>query len=93
MNVSHPNIHQLIAVKMKAESGKFSIISEMMTNGNILKYIKKTKANRIYLVRFSVIASLLGRNHSSNPQLEDVAKGLEYLHKSGIIHGDLKGVR
>ena len=26
-------------------------------------------------------------------QLEDVAKGLEHLHKCGIIHGDLKGVR
>ena len=25
-------------------------------------------------------------------QLEDVARGLEYLHKSDIIHGDLKGV-
>ena len=27
------------------------------------------------------------------PQLEDVTNGLEYLHKTGIIHGDLKGVR
>lgn len=72
MNMSHPNIHQLIAVKMKPRAGEFSMIAKMMKNGNILNYIEKNQANRIQL-------------------LEDVASGLEYLHKSGIIHGDLKG--
>lgn len=72
MNMSHPNVHQLIAVKIKPSAGKFSMVSELMTNGNILNYISKKEANRIHL-------------------LEDVARGLEYLHKIGIIHGDLKG--
>ena len=26
------------------------------------------------------------------PKLEDVTKGLRYLHACGIVHGDLKGV-
>ena len=26
-------------------------------------------------------------------QLRDVAKGLDYMHNQGIVHGDLKGVR
>ena len=27
------------------------------------------------------------------PQLEDVTRGLSYMHDQGIVHGDLKGVR
>jgi hypothetical protein len=51
MNISHPNILQLIAVKIKPDTGEFSMISEMMTNGNILSYIRVKKANRLRLVR------------------------------------------
>ena len=59
--MSHPNVHQLIAVKIKPKVGKFSMVSEMMTNGSILKYINGRKANRIRLVRALVIAALPGR--------------------------------
>ena len=51
MNISHPNILKLMAVEIKPETGKFSMISEMMTNGNILSYIHFKKANRLRLVR------------------------------------------
>ena len=50
MNVSHPNILKLIAVEIKPRAKKFSMISEMMTNGNIMRYISKKKANRLGLV-------------------------------------------
>ena len=57
MNVSHPNILQLIAVEIeiKAHTGSFSMVSEMMTNGNILKYIRVKKADRLRLVRLLII--------------------------------------
>ena len=58
MNISHPNILPLIAVKIKPESGKFSTISEMMKNGNISNYIKSKRANRIRLVRPFVVDAL-----------------------------------
>ena len=51
MNTSHPNILKLIAVKIKPETGKFSMILEMMAGGDILKYIRVNKANRLCLVR------------------------------------------
>ena len=60
MNMSHPNIHQLTAVKIKPRAGEFSMISGMMKNGNIINYTKKNRANRISLVRVSIIAALLG---------------------------------
>ena len=50
MNASHPNILRLVAVKIKPSARKFSMISELMANGNVLGYIKDKKANRIRLV-------------------------------------------
>ena len=63
MNMSHPNVHRLVAVKIEPEAREFSMISKMMKNGNILYYIKKNRANRIRLVGVSVAAALLGPNH------------------------------
>ena len=51
MNTSHPNILPFLAVKMKPDSGKFSTISKMVTNGNILRYINDKRENRIRLVQ------------------------------------------
>ena len=58
MNVSHPNILRLIAVEIKPHTGNFSMISEMMTNGNILNYVRVKKANRLRLVRPFVVNTL-----------------------------------
>ena len=35
------------------------MISEMMENGDILQYVRKSEANRIRLVRVSVASALL----------------------------------
>ena len=59
MNLSHPNILQLAAVKVKPEARKFSMISQMMKNGNVTEYINEKRANRICLVRPRVIAAPL----------------------------------
>ena len=58
MNLSHPNILQLAAVKIKPGAKKFSMISQMMKNGNVTEYISEKKANRICLVRPWVIPAL-----------------------------------
>lgn len=59
INASHPNILRLIAVEIEPDAGKFSMISEMMTNGNILNYINVKKANRLRLVRPFVVNVIL----------------------------------
>ena len=87
MGISHPNILQLVAVEIKHDTG---MVLKMTTNGNILDYSNVNKANRLRLVRSLVVNVSLGRNRQLDPQLEDVAKGLEHLHRSGVIHGDLK---
>ena len=62
MNVSHINILQLLAVEIEPHRRKFSMISELMTNGTILDYIRVNKANRIRLVGPSVVDASLGWN-------------------------------
>lgn len=53
MSVSHPHLLQLIAVDIDPRSGKCSMISEMMVNGNIKDYINRNpeNLNRFCLVR------------------------------------------
>jgi len=77
MNISHPNILKLLAVEVKPQANKFSMISEMMTNGNVTNYIRVNKANRLRLVRPLILTaerkSLIGiaaegrREWSSTP--------------------------
>ena len=57
MNASHPNILRTVAVEIKPDARKFSMISEFMANGNVLGYIQDKKANRIRLVRLFVVAA------------------------------------
>jgi hypothetical protein len=45
MSVSHPHLLQLIAVDIDPRSGRCSMISEMMLNGNIKDYIRRNPAN------------------------------------------------
>ena len=54
---------QLIAVRKDLRTDDFSMISEMMINGNILYYIREKEANRLRLARPLVVNAPLGRNH------------------------------
>lgn len=61
-----------------------------MSNGTLTEYISKNPdADRIVLVSL-LSAVRLGR-YRRCPKLLDVAEGLNYLHTSYTIHGDLKG--
>lgn len=55
MHTSHANVLELIAVDIDPHDGTFSLISELMVNGNITEYIRVAKANRIRLVRYLLI--------------------------------------
>ena len=88
-NLSHPNVFDLIGVPDTLEDGRFSMVSEWMTNGNIMEYVRKTAGNHLKLVGYNPVppCQLL-----SIFQLADTLEGLKYLHNANIVHGDLKGV-
>jgi hypothetical protein len=49
--LSHPNILKLAGVQGDMEKGQFITVSEWMTHGNIMKYLRNNHANRLGLVR------------------------------------------
>ena len=78
---------------------RFAMVSEWMANGNVNEFVKETPdANRLKLVgslfhipHHPFFTGFIGIRRTF--QLEDVARGLVYIHHRGMIHGDLKGVR
>jgi len=88
----HPNVLPLLGVIMV--DMHFAMVSEWMVNGSINQFIISHRdVNRFELVGFS----FLSQPHSLLMatllvQLQDVSKGLIYMHRQEMIHGDLKGV-
>ena len=50
MNLSHPNVLNLIGVPDTFRDGRFSMVSEWMVNGNILEYVRANAGNHLSLV-------------------------------------------
>ena len=48
---SHPNILKLVGVQDGTNGRQFAIVSEWMSNGNIMEFIENNPANRLDLVR------------------------------------------
>jgi serine/threonine protein kinase len=87
--LSHPNVLKLVGVPDTLEGGMFSMVSEWMTNGNIVEYVSNNAGNHLKLVGHSPIFIC----HLPSPsQLADAVEGLRHLHRANIAHGDLKGV-
>ena len=71
---------------------EFCLVSQWMVNGDILTFVTKhPEVDRLDLVstcRISDLGFALTR-----VQLIGVTRGLDYLHRNGIIQGGLKSVR
>ena len=90
----HPNVLPLLGVRMT--ENEFAMISEWMPNGNINGFVAVHQdANRFELVSpsFELPSSPLSLTIIRFPQLAGVARGLDYMHSMGVVHGALKGVR
>jgi len=89
--LSHPNILKLKGVQGDMDRGQLITISEWMTRGNIMEYIRKNQVNRLELVRGPTVPATPFTE--VRKQLHGAAQGLSYLHDcAGLTHGDLKGV-
>ena len=57
--LSHPHVLKLVGVYGDMEKREFTTVSEWMTHGHIIEYIKKNAVNRLKLVCGSVLSPLL----------------------------------
>ena len=92
-NLSHDNVLPFYGV-FSDQGEHFVLVSPFMAKGNVRQYLQsnfpRVSGPRLLLV------SLQGPDTSTTThllfQIADVASGLEYLHRMGVFHGDLKGV-
>ena len=90
----HPNVLSLLGVRMT--ENEFAMVSEWMPNGNINQFVAAHQdVDRFELVSppSKFVYSPLSLMIMRLLQLADVARGLDYMHTRGVVHGALKGVR
>jgi serine/threonine protein kinase len=72
--------------------GAICLVSPWRENGSAREFIKKNPTtNRLTLVRTHRISSGLSRLPLIL-KVREIAEGLTYLHREGIVHGDIRGV-
>ncbi|KAJ6525873.1 kinase-like domain-containing protein, partial [Mycena vulgaris] len=87
--LDHPHILSFIGIDRESFPSAFCMVSPWMENGTILKYLASHgRTNVGKLVSF--LCSFRPSNHAVL-QLYEIAQGLQYLHSTNIVHGDLRG--
>lgn len=84
-SLNHPNIIKLLGCVTKTQP--YLIVLELMTNGNLQKFLRDTKTKDVYY-------NLHGKSNSFNEQhllkfALDIAKGMEALADLQLLHRDL----
>ncbi|THH29005.1 hypothetical protein EUX98_g5186 [Antrodiella citrinella] len=76
--LEHPNIQQFLGVDKELYAPKLALVSMWEDHGDVSAAIKAFNTKYLQTLR---------------PQwVKEIAKGLAYLHKERIVHGDLRGL-
>lgn len=75
--LDHPNVLPLLGASSAVGEPPWFLVSPFMKNGNLVDYLKHAKLP---------IDPALERR-----MVYEVASGMAYLHRQGVMHGDLKG--
>ncbi|KAJ7741397.1 kinase-like domain-containing protein, partial [Mycena maculata] len=74
-HLCHRNVLCFIGIDRESFAPSIGMVSPWMEHGNVLQYLNEH-----------------GRGNVNNiVGLLDIANGLQYIHSSGIVHGDLRG--
>ena len=73
--LTHPNVLELLGASSATGDPPYFLVSPYYSNGSLVKYLKG-------LSNTTPVDFL--------KMIHEVAKGMEYLHEQGVLHGDLK---
>ena len=74
-NLDHPNVLSLLGASSTVGDPPWFFVSPYMKNGSMISYLKGLKT---------------GSSWDPLKMVYEIARGMEYLHKKGVLHGDLK---
>lgn len=75
-DLQHPHVHMLLGASSATGEPPWFLVSQFMRNGNLVDYLRGLK---------KPVQGALHRR-----MVYEIAKGMAYLHRQGVIHGDLK---
>lgn len=74
--IDNPHVLPLLGASSATGDPPWFLVSPYMKNGNLVSYLRNLKKSAEGTVERRMVY--------------EIAKGMEYLHKMGVIHGDLK---
>ena len=77
---SHPNVLPLIGASSATGDPPWFFVSPYLKNGNLVDYLRKMDMDK----------RSLGMEDVERRMVYEVAKGMQFLHKKGVMHGDFK---
>ncbi|KAI5119647.1 hypothetical protein M0805_009008 [Coniferiporia weirii] len=75
--LEHPHVHTLLGASSTTGDPPWFLVSPYMRNGNLVDFLRGTK---------KPVDGAIQRR-----MVFEIAKGMAYLHRQGVMHGDLKG--
>ncbi|KAH8112737.1 hypothetical protein DFH11DRAFT_1606815 [Phellopilus nigrolimitatus] len=75
--LEHPHVHTLLGASSATGDPPWFFVSPYMKNGNLVDYLRAMK---------KPVEGAIQRK-----MVYEIAKGMAYLHRQGVMHGDLKG--
>lgn len=75
-SLDHSNVLPLLGASSAMGDPPWFLVSPFMKNGNLVEYLRSSKKSVDAVVERRMIY--------------EVAKGMAYLHRQGVMHGDLK---
>ena len=84
--LAHPHVHVLLGASSATGEPPWFLVSPYMENGNLVDYLRGMSLNKDKDKdkKKSVDGGVYRR------MVYEIAKGMAYLHRQGVIHGDLK---
>lgn len=76
----HPNVLPLLGASSATGDPPWFFVSPYMRNGSLVDYLRKVDMER----------RGVGMEDKERRMVYEVAKGMQYLHKMGVMHGDFK---
>ena len=74
-NLKHVNVLPLLGASSVTGDRPWFFVSPYIRNGNLVTFLKNLQPGSV---------------HEPLRMIREVSKGMEYLHKNGVLHGDLK---